>query len=267
MSSSIYSLLGFPASSQSMVQDLSPTVLVQMNLMPTLVNTWQQEDIATANTDGYYQNPAQSGTQIVWNCANTIASLANNQTGTSDYITTKLSNIFSLASTISTTTANNFMLHTNRMSNVVPMDAEIGYPHYQTSIGYGKMMMYLTNKTDNIQNNSPMIGSFTSIFQSNVINANANTFLSYTNILTATTNTTNSSISSSDANALYDVANSIHNMMTTYRQQDINFYTNTKVVMDRYSAVSSFSNLGQTETDLINTHIGTDKIKTRLANS
>jgi hypothetical protein len=153
------------------------------------------------------------------------------------------------------------------MSNVVPMDSEILYPHYDISIGYGKMMMYLTNKTDNVQNNSPMIGSFTSIFASNNINANANTFLTYTNIFISTTNTTNSNISSTNANALFDVANTLYSMMTNYRQQDIDFYTNTKTVMDRYNAVSSFKNIGQTETDLINTYIGTDKIKTRLANT
>ena len=59
MSSSIYALLNFPTDPvyTSAVAPLSANVMVQMNLMPSLVNTWQQEDIANQDTSGYYQNP------------------------------------------------------------------------------------------------------------------------------------------------------------------------------------------------------------------
>ena len=199
-------------------------------------------------------------------------------TGDTPTITSILSNLYSTSNTLSSV-ASNFQYHTDRMSNVVDMDVDVENPHFQTSIGYGKMIMYIVNQTDGIQNNSPMIGSFGSIFASNVINANANTFLSYSQLYlqsitssttiegdpptAITTNTSN--ISLSNAQTLYNTANNLYNLMTTHMSQDKQFYQNTKILSDKLNKFSAFNNIGQTETDLIMNHIGTEKIKTRLA--
>ena len=61
MSSSIYALLNFSTDSvyTSAVSPLSANVMMQMNNMPSLINSWQQEDIANQDTGDYYQNPTQ----------------------------------------------------------------------------------------------------------------------------------------------------------------------------------------------------------------
>ena len=276
----LYNSLGFPQNDPIMVeaaQPLSANVMIQMNNMPQLIKTWQKEDIENDNIGGYFQNPNQLAIQNTTNSANIVLSYPG-VTGDTPTITGILSNLYSTSNTFNSLLSN-FQYHTDRMSNVTDMGYDMDNPHYELSIGYGKMIMYIVNQTDGIQNNSPMIGSFGSIFAANVISANANTFLSYaqlysqtiTTIITTegdppvTTITYTSNISLSDAQSLFNVANNLNNLMTTYMAQDKQFYQNTRTLSDNFHKVSGFNSMGQTETDLIMNHIGTDKIKTRLA--
>lgn len=266
--SSIYNRLGFPSSDpivSGAVQELSPSAQMQMNLMPSLVNTWQQADIANADTGGYFYNPNQLGNDTVNTASTLILSKGNTVNGTTNTITTLLTNVYNKAGTLLSSTVPMFEYHTQRMSNVEDIGTDTTSPHYQLATGYGKIMMFLTNESDGIVDNSPIIGSFGSILAANAINSNANTFLTLSQSYVNSINVTSySNLSLSTAQTLSDTANNIQNLMTTYRTQDISFFNNSKAVMDSYSAVSGFSRLGQTETDLIMNHIGTDKIKSRL---
>ena len=145
---SIYALLNYPSNDPVMnaaAQPFSANVQYQMNLMPTMVKTWQQDDIAANNTTGYFQNPTLS--QSVWNSANNFLSLTSTYLGgNTGGITTLISNTISVAQNMSNNTANSYVYHTNRMSNVIEPDINGDLPHYQTAIGYGKMITYITNK-------------------------------------------------------------------------------------------------------------------------
>jgi hypothetical protein len=257
---------------------LSANVQAQMKMVPSLVNSWQQQDIANSDTGSYFQNPVASGITTINLAANTVISAGNTINCSTNQISTLVSSVYNTSNTIINTTSPAFLYHTNRMSNVVDIGTDMTNPHYKTALGFGKIIMYIVNKTDNVQNNAPMIGSFGSIFAANIISSNANTFLSlsrsYANTITAnsytdpgtglTTTTYSSNITLVAAQALFDVANNVYNLMNNYRTQDYNFFQNTKSVVNAYNNVSGFNQLGQTEKDLINNNIGTDKIKTRL---
>ena len=269
---SIYALLNYPSNDPVMnaaVQPFSANVQYQMNLMPSMVKPWQQNDIAANNTTGYFQNPTLS--QSVWDSANSFLVLTSTcQGGNTGDITTLINSTISVAQNMSTNTANNYVYHTNRMSNVIEPDVNGDLPHYQTAIGYGKMITYITNKTDGVQNNSVLLGSFGSILSANLFNANAIVVMNWTNYFANTlyddgTGNLYSNISLTDSQSMYTAFASLDSEMWNRRQQDINFFTNTKTVMDRYNHVNQFNNIGQTESDLIMNHIGTDKIKTRLS--
>lgn len=270
---SIYALLNFPSNDPTLnaaVVPFSANVQYQMNLMPNMVKTWQQDDIATNNVGGYFSNPVASGTQIIWNGANNIVSITSNfMGGNTANITTLVTDTIALANNISVNTANLFMYHTNRMSNIVDMDEQVQLPHYQTAIGFGKMITYITNKTDGVQNNSVLLGSFGSIVAANNVNANANVFIQWVNLLANSIysdgmGNTYTSISLANAQNAYAAFSSMNNELWNRRQQDIDFFTNTRTVMDRYNQVGQFNNIGQTENDLIMNYIGTDKLKSRL---
>jgi hypothetical protein len=285
MSNSIYDLLGFPTNDPILSDatlEFTPDIKMQLNLMPSLVNTWQQEDIANQDTSGYFINPNQIGN----NTANAATSIIINSssmmtpiTGNTSQITSLLENANTKASTLLHTTIPAFEYHTQRMSNMVSMGSDMTNPHYELSTGYAKILSFIVYRSDGIEDNSTHIGSFGSILAANAISANANTLLTLSNLYAATINASTtgtgtegdpyvtvytSNISLSNAQALSDSADAVYNLMTTYMSQDKTFYTNTKNVIDSYNKVSGFSRLGQTQTDLIMNHIGSDKLKTRL---
>ena len=268
---SIYALLNFPSNDPTLnaaVQPFSSNVQYQMNLMPSMIKTWQQDDIAANNTTGYFENPVLA--QNVWNSANNFLVITTNCLGgNTGSITTLINNTIGVAQNMSSNTANSYTYHTNRMSNVIEPDVNGDLPHYQTAIGYGKMITYITNKTDGVQNNSVLIGSFGSILSANTFNANANVMIYWSNYFANTlyndgTGNTYSNITLANAQSMYTAFASLDSEMWNRRQQDINFYTNTKTVMDRYNHVSQFNNIGQTENDLIMNYIGSDKLRSRL---
>ena len=76
---SIYALLNFPSNDPTLnaaVQPFSSNVQYQMNLMPSMIKTWQQDDIAANNTTGYFENPVLA--QNVWNSANNFLVITTN---------------------------------------------------------------------------------------------------------------------------------------------------------------------------------------------
>jgi hypothetical protein len=280
--SGVYAMLGFPTNdpvSQSGIENLSPKVQTQIEMMPPLLTSWQEADLISNETETYFKNPCANSTQIIWNASNSVnylstVSFANVAAGT---LYTYIQNKNAL---ISSNLANSFMIHTNRMSNVTPLDIDVEKPHYESAIGYGKIIMYITSQTDNIQNNSPMMGSFTSIFFANNLTTYATNYQAnvqiFLNTITAntitdpetggTTTTYSSNLTLSQAKSFANSVNSVI-LMETYRSQDNTFFQNSKTVVDRYNKVSQFNKIGQTEQYLINNFIGTPQLSANIANT
>lgn len=274
--SGVYALLQFDTTdpiANGAVEQLSPAVQTQMTMMPQLLKPWQEADLITDEVEQYYVNPVANTINVVWSTANTV----NNKTYDANgnvvvtFTNSGVSNVMLPALTvvrnISTNVANSFLIHTDRISNVKPIDFDIDSPHYETAIGYGKLIMYIVNQTDNIQNNSPLIGSFSSIFAGNTLSDQSNTFVSIVNTYMGSFVNNVSSMSLTDAFNFSNSANQVSNTMTTYRQKDFDFFQNTKMIVDRYNKVSEFNRIGQTELFLINNYIGTTNLKNNLANT
>jgi len=273
---SVYGRLGFDSTNpvaNSIVQPLAPDVLAQMKMIPSWMNAWQTKDVAEANTGGYFQNPVANTIINVNTVANTMIRMANGNplVGSTGTITSLLSNTKNNAITIgrSNTAAgissecNNFTYITNRLSNVVDMGSDVTTTHYTIAIGYGKMMSYLTNQTDGVQNNSPSIGGFTSVYTGNTLNALVANTTPLLTILTNSLTGNNSSISLSDAQNL---DNNMYQMLTTMvscRTNDQNFYVNSGAVFHDYNEVSQFNGMGQSQTQLIKM-IGSPKLLSRI---
>jgi hypothetical protein len=274
--SSVYGRLGFnynDPTTDSTVENYTGNVINGMNLVPTLLNAWQTQDVATSNTGGYFVNPVANVTQIIWNTSNSIFQLTNGLTGSTGAITTNIQNARIDANTVSFSAANSYLYITDRQSNVVPADTDTSTPHYKTATGVGKMLSYITFQTDGVQNNSPIMGNFTSITLGNTLNSLSNTLVNVTGILANSitvvpdglggyANTSNISLANSEL--LYNTIHQISNTIVYYPEQDKQFFMNSQNVVSDYSNVSSFSQIGATESYLLNTFIGTDKIKSRI---
>jgi hypothetical protein len=285
---SVYGRLGFNASNpvaNSMVQPLDPDLLTQMKFIPPWINDWQTKDVAEANTDGYFQNPMATTLSNVNIVANTMMNMVSNNisiTGSTGTITALLANTMTNAKSIGysntqlsiTSEYNNCIYITNRLSNVVDMDANMSVPHYQTATGYGTLLSYLTNQTDGIQNNSPVIGCFTSLYTQNTLDplvANTTPLLvilknsiSHTVVAYPYSETYTSNISLSNAQSLDNNMAAIFNTMYVSRTSDTAFFQNSQAVVNDYNHVSQFSNMGQTHNKLIQERIGSPKLLSRL---
>jgi len=290
MTSSIFSRLGYNfTDTNSDVIEFSDKVVSHLNALPTLINTWQQEDIATSNTGGYFVNPLQSITTNIRNTSNTIIPLLSSaaQTsalqGSTGTITSLFASMNSNLISISGNTGNNFIAHTDRISGVAPFSSTEDpseFPYYKIAISTGKVMVYLIHQSDGITNSAPIMGSFTSLFVGDELQTvldtistyqnTINTSITYTtsllgtppNTYTYTTKTSNLSLAT--VQSMNNNVSYIIDTMDTRRTHDETFYRNSRAVLDDYNAVKQFNNMGETQDQLIQNYIGSDKLLSRL---
>jgi hypothetical protein len=256
----VYATLGYNFNDpNSDVINLSANTVAHLNSMPAFIETWQAQDIANNAVGGYYQNPVASNTSSIIAISQTMITVAN--TGASQNIA-NCDLIVTAANTLANV-ATSFLAHTNRISGVTPfVGQEVENPYYDTAMGLGKTALYITNQTDNITNTSPILGSFTSILIGpQVGSANvtlANSLVTLTDGVTAN-NLTEAQISQ----ILSDISNT-NTLLITRQNADVTYYTNLRSFVDKYNSVKKFSNMGETETYLVNNFVGTDKIKERI---
>ena len=235
-----------------------------MNSIPRIMPEWQEQDIGNNTTTGYTTNPLANVLTSIYTSANSLYFNANLVSG--------LLSIKTAATTLRDVTGA-FRDHTNRLSGLVdPTSTTVTKPHYSTAVGIGKALLYMVNKSDDVQNNSPMMGSFSSIFaQSNLI--------SYSVTLSTDANTVNNSItftpgmpfgiySSNLTNAQITTITSdiitVSNFMTSTQSRDETYFTNASDIVQQYQDLKIFSSIGQSEKYLLNNLIGTDKLKSRI---
>jgi len=290
MTSSIFSRLGYNfTDTNSDIIQFSDKVVSHLNALPTLVNTWQQEDIATSNTGGYFVNPLESITTNIRNTANTIIPLLSSaaQTsalqGSTGTITTLFASMNANLISISGNTGNNFIAHTNRISGISPFSSTEDpseFPYYKIAIATGKVMVYLTYQSDGIINSAPILGSFTSLFVGDELQDTLNTVSTYANTIntsityttsllgtppnTYTYTTKTSNLSLATVQSMNNNVSYIIDTMDTRRTHDETFYQNSRAVLNDYNTVRQFSSIGESENQLIQQYIGSDKLLSRI---
>lgn len=261
-----------------------------MNTIPGLLTDWQYQDISDNTVGGYFRNPVANVTQNIRNTCNTIFTLlspapatnTNAVVGTTVDITNLFVTMNTQSANIGTNNGGLFIAHTNRISGVTPLDAspESGQdtailPHYETAMSTGQMIMYMTNQSDNLSNNAPIMGSFTSILIEEDLDLLYSNISSYYTTISNSITITGTGISPDNfvrtSNlSLYTVQtmanniSTINTLLAVRRDHDEKFYTNSREVVDEYSQLRVFNNIGATANNLLQNYIGSDKLLTRL---
>ena len=263
---------------------LPDTAIQQINATPALVpNQWMKDDLINNDSTGYYVNPVANSCNIIWNSANTLWAIANNLQGTAN--TTALwTTIYTTLGTIvdANTEMVQFINHTNRISGVVPITANTdaaSKPCLEQAMQIGRALTYLIYQVDGREDNAPMLGSFTSILVANTISDYANTIITYPNTINNSISTSSipdgvgGYITVNTSNLTYNTVNSIstfittlHDLLSVRRTHDENFYTTSNQLVNEAKNIRRYSNLGAAENSLVNNLVGTDKLKSRLAN-
>lgn len=256
----VYATLGYNFNDPNGdILSLSANTVAHLNSMPAFIETWQAQDIANNTVGGYYQNPVASNTSSIITISQTMITVAN--TGASQNIA-NCGLIITAANTLANV-ATSFLAHTNRISGVTPfVGQEVENPYYDTAMGLGKTALYITNQTDNITNTSPILGSFTSILIGPQVSS-ANTVLANDLIILNNGVTANNLTEAQISQILSDIANT-NTLLNTRQTADVTYYTNLRTFVDNYNSVKKFTNMGETETYLVNNFVGTDKIKERI---
>lgn len=252
----VYQTLGYSFSDPNDdVISLSANTQAHLNSMPAIIETWQAQEIANNTIGGYYQNPVAGNTYSIITIAQQMVVIAN--TGASqniancELIVTAANGLYNNASS--------FLGHTNRISNVVPVNSQyIELPYYEPAMAFGKIALYIVNQTDGITNTSPILGSFTSLFIGPEIDS-ANTILTNDLVILNNGVTANNLTETQITQILSDISNT-NITLTTRQNSDVAYYNNLRNFVNNYNAVKRFTNLGETETYLINNFVGTEKI-------
>jgi hypothetical protein len=282
------------------ITTLPNTAVQQMNTIPSLVpNQWMRDDLINNDTSGYYKNPVGPSCNTIWLSANTLINTTSSVTGSGNLtaLWTTINNDFKSIAGYSVTTGDaenppivttqvpgqivQFINHTNRISGVVPITANTdaaSKPHLEQAMQIGRALTYIIFQVDGREDNAPMLGSFTSILIANTINDYANIVVTYANTInnsiTITTETVGedvittkvSNLSYAAVNSIAVAANTLNTLFLERRIHDENFYTTSNELVNEAKNIRKYENLGASEDSLVQNLIGTDKLKSRIAN-
>jgi len=273
----LFSKLGYNYSDpHGDIKSFSNDTIAHLDSLPPIIETWQSQDIADNNVGSYNQNPLGSISTSIAVSANAIQNVANTiQVYTNAGVSNVMSNIANSANNL-ITTAGNFKDHTDRVSGVTSYSDYITdagssiastKPFKDTIKGYSKLLMYVIYQTDGISNTAIMNGALTSLFtgpEMNVYYTNITTYLNTINSSLSYTPNLTTSLTTTQANTIYAGLNDMIIFMNTRRTHDETFFTNMKTMVSDYQKTRQFSNMGESETSLVNNYTGSSKILTRI---
>jgi hypothetical protein len=273
----LFSKLGYNYSDpHGDVTSLSADTIEHLDSLPSIIEDWQSQDIADNNVGGYNQNPLGTISTSIAVSANAILNVASTiEICTNAGVLAVMANIANSSNNL-ITTANNFKDHTDRVSGVTSYAdyiTEAGSaiastkPFKDTIKGYSKLLMYVIYQTDGISNTSIMYGAQTSLFTGPEMNVYYNALSTYANIISSSISYTpnvTSNLTSTQANTIYAMIANTASFIDTRRTHDETFFTNMKTMVSDYQKTRQFSNMGESETDLVNNYTGSSKVLTRL---
>ena len=274
--SGVYATLGFNFSDPNgTVQEFSANTQANLQQFPPVIKEWQATDLKNNDIGGYHQNPVAGYLNTIKITANTICiAIANAYTSTGtdgndqplppSYVGPSLTAVSTAANNV-INSANNMIFHTDKVSGVTPMegkeDTDIN-PYYKTLTAYGKQAIYITNQTDGIVDNSPILGSLTSLLvvpQFESYASNVALYLTKVNTIIAANSDPTGAIT-----GIVSGLNEIKSFMDERRGHDVAFFTNVKNMVNKFNQMKAYSSAGETEKYLLNNVLGTDKIKSRI---
>lgn len=267
MAESVFKNLGFNFDTNRFgdAQYLSPQANNFLNVAPLTITTWQQNDLANNDValTNYYKNPHANACAAITANLNLMYTFASNTPFVYASNTDLQANALN---SIITVTA--FKSHTDNISGITTMTSNTDViPGLDSATSVGNYMLRILNKTDKISNTTPLLGSMTSLFVSEEVNANANSIYADYVTLTSSVIAGNSYISVVELDGILQRLQTFNTFLDYRRISDWNFFANSYTILNNYVRLDKFNTLGNTQNTLIQTLIGTDRLKTNLTNT
>jgi hypothetical protein len=257
--------------------NLSANAKTTLNNAPSDLKNWQKQELANGSIDTtkYYKDPTANVVALLKTQVDSMKSIINtvefwdNNSGTGIAAN-------SLYNTFANSTITYFKKHTSNISGVTTSNSanNPSTPDYNKIMAIGRGILVITNKTDNVANALPVLACMTSLYVNTEISLN--TAIIAADVITLQNSLRNetdpehgytnvySNLSSAGVTSLYDNALTANNLLWTRRKHDCDYYAESCNILSDYSTLSRLSNIGNTQTYLINTMIGTDLYKEKL---
>jgi hypothetical protein len=199
----------------------------------------------------YFQNPTLNAVNSMISSATLIAANAN---------TINASTLEASAASL-IIELNAFKSHTDNISGVTASSNTFGFPSYDAAFGIGQQSMMILTKTDGPQQNTDAIlGSFTSFFIQDILDANTIQLSTYAPLINVSTGNTDVIIDTVSA-----YCGNTANVLSTRRLADWSFYQNSLQVMRDMGFLQQFTQMGGTQTYLVKNLIGTPTLVNNLS--
>jgi hypothetical protein len=286
--SSLFGQLGYNFNDTSgTIVDFSPDVVDNLDRLPPLLEDWQYADLKNNDSavTNYLKNPTKPVTQQIITKVNQILSVSSGVSNLGG-IVTRCKNIVDhtipgdefTPPTFVKGSSSKYIEHCDRLSGLVqPNEDTAELPHYDLAIGVGKSLVYLVYQADGVQNNAPILGSFTSILIGPDLEQKNLAIINYPDLISAsitcttsddgtgnTFTTCSSNLSSQVITQIQNDLNDIHTLFNGRRIHDENYYTNASVLLEKYNEMKRYKEPGQTEKELFVDIIGTERLKSNL---
>jgi hypothetical protein len=260
------------------ITEFSADTIEHMEALPSIIEDWQTEDIATSNVGGYNQNPLSAISTSIAVSANAIKNVVSTiVTYTNIGVANVMVHIANSSNNL-ITAATNFKDHTDRVSGAIsyndaveanPADTTIisTKPFRDTIKSFSKILTYIIYQTDGVSNTAILNGSQTSLFTGPEMNVYYNVISTYANTINSSitfTPNAESSLTLTQANTINTSINQAITFVDTRRTHDETFFINMKTMLSDYNETRQFSNMGESETTVLNDYTGTSKLLTRI---
>jgi len=252
---------------------LSPQAEAYLNAAPIVITDWQKNDMANGNIDmtNYYLNPtANVCAQLLSNTNTMIAFSPLSDTATLFLYATESANRLKSNLANLVIEINAFKSHTDNVSGVYTMTSNTDIiPSLEHATSIGNQLLRILNSTDAVSNTVPLLGNMTSLFIVNDLTTYNTTMYSNMIILNNSKNagTGVSNVTSDAMNSIVISVQTMNAYISGCRTSDWAFYKQSIQILNDYNKVSKFDNLGNTQSYLVNNLIGTDRLKSNLANT
>lgn len=226
----------------------------------TFLYQWQIDDLANNTVSGYFQNPLSNNLSTLTTITTTIKNTANSiyiAYTISDPTLSAVANALVLSANTLLNEISSFTSHTNNLSNVTQSTNKLTTPDYQSAVALGRQVLTIVNQTDNLQNNAPILGNFTSLTIGSTLASN---------VITLTDDAASMNVlpTSASINTIIQHVQGSYSVMNQRRTGDVSFYQNSVALVQDFRTITQFNNLGVTSSYLLNNLIGTPKLVSNL---
>lgn len=274
--------LNFDTAKFGNVSVLGQKTLDYYKQFPDDLKDWQYDAIvnSTAGQLEFFQNPMEDISNSLKIVIDDMANLTFNVNFENNVTT---GNLIYTTSVATSSELLAFKSHTANISgaSTEPMSTA-NVPSYDLVLSIGNELQRLVTSKENIANASPFLGSLTSLFIEPDLEEKRNILIIDKGLVANSIRTeiivdeleplnnytvNVSNLSSVQVNSVYANVSSLYSLINTRRTEDWEYYKRSKDVLDDYFFLKRFDNIGNTQTELINQYIGTDRLKNIISNT